>query len=201
MVVNDCMLYIQSRLSDLKTEKWSEAELLDCINLAYIELANVLRLFIEKKSYEITDSTKENFLALPSNFIDIIKVKHKNFTIPIIRYDSIIDNANILNAINAYASILSNTLIIHGNVGIYDLYFYCYFLLIDKKDRLLIPDICFHALCFYSIYLALQKKPHMQASQEMAMYRSLYEEELKKCKFSVFKAKETQNLTSAYIRV
>lgn len=198
MLVNDCLLYIQSRLSDLKSEKWHENELLDCINMSYIELANVLRLFIEKKSYEITQNHKEIFLPLPSNFIDIIKVKHNNSIIPIIRYDSIIENTNIPNV---YVSILSNTLVLHGNIGIYDLFYYCYFLLIDKKDTLLTPDICFHALCFYSIFLALQKKPHMQASQEMAMYRSLYEEELKKCKFSVFKAKETQNLTSVYIRV
>lgn len=200
MIVNDALLFIQSRLSDLKSEKWHENELLDCINVAYMELSIKLRLFIQIEKYTVEEENKDCFFQLPSNFIDKVKLKYnEKITVPFYRYESVIDKEN-LGLSNSYASILSNSIMIHGKKGLFELIYYCYFILINKKDVLLTPDICFNALCFYSIYLALQKKPHTQAYNEMALYKQLYEEELKKCKFFIYASKEAPSVNTYYVK-
>lgn len=190
MLVNDFILQIRSRLSDVECKKWNDIEILDSINLAYINLARVLRIFLQQRRYEVTNSLMQD---LPINLLDIKIIIKNNRQIPIVRA---YEETNLSD----YVSI-SNDKIIFSSSGNYIVTYYCYYTIVDKHDSINLPSIANNALLFYALYLLLQKKPHQNALQEVQFYKGLYEIELKELQRDIYRSHETKYLVSKFILV
>ena len=82
MEVSTLLLEIRSRLHDESMQKWNDTEILDCLNFSYVNLARVLRLFLQQKEYRIE---KDFIQDLPTNFLDVKNVITNKKEIPILR--------------------------------------------------------------------------------------------------------------------
>ena len=197
MKVYDVILHIRSRLSDEESKKWHDNEIVDSINNAYIEMARILRLFLQEITFEVTKD--KNTFLLPENFLDISSVKRGNFIIPIIRYSELLQNEEQYRE-----AVAVNGMYLYFHTKHYTTYkvaFYSYFIIVDKEDSMLIPHICFNAVLYYSLFHLLQKKPHQNALKESAYYKNLYDEEIKAVQRDIYRSQETKNLTTRVIVV
>ena len=190
MEVYTLLLEIRSRLHDEKLEKWNDNEIMDCLNLSYINLARVLRLFLQQKEYKVE---KELVQELPKNFLDIKSMQKGNEKVPIIRaYE---DN-NVLNSAS-----IDNTQIRFKQSGNYLMTYYCYYTIVDKHDSFNVPYIANNALLFYAMYLLLQKKPSQNALQEVSFYKGLYDVEMQSLQRDVYRGLESKFIVSPYVCV
>lgn len=191
MNVNDLILQIRSRLSDELSKKWSENEMLDSINNAYIKLARELRIFLQEKTYKVSN---ENLIQpLPSNFLDIKSISKSKQNLNIVRAFNNLNNSNSV-------SIDSNNIRFNA-AGEYKMIYYCYFIITDGLDEILLPLIANNAMIYYAIYMLLQKKPSQTSLQESAMYKNLFDEELKALQRDIFRTHETRFLTTSVVVV
>ena len=71
MKVYDVILHIRSRLSDEESKKWHDNEIVDSINNAYIEMARILRLFLQEITFEVTKD-KNTFGIKLSQLLNIV---------------------------------------------------------------------------------------------------------------------------------
>lgn len=191
MIVSDIILQIRSNLGDETTKKWNEIEMLDSINHAYVKLARELRLFMQERVYNVS---KDSMIQLlPQNFLDIQKITKGNRNIPIIRaYNDDVPHD--------YVSIDSNN-IVFSSVGRYKMVYYCYYILVSKDDRLLLPLIANTCIVYYAMYLLLQKKPSQTSLQEANMYKQMFEMELMELKRDIYRTHESKFLTTKVIVV
>lgn len=191
MIVSDIILQIRSNLGDETTKKWNEIEMLDSINHAYVKLARELRLFMQERVYDVS---KDSMIQLlPQNFLDIQKITKGNRNIPIIRaYNDDVPHD--------YVSIDSNN-IVFSSVGRYKMVYYCYYILVSKDDRLLLPLIANTCIVYYAMYLLLQKKPSQTSLQEANMYKQMFEMELMELKRDIYRTHESKFLTTKVIVV
>lgn len=189
MEVSTLLLEIRSRLHDESMQKWNDTEILDCLNLSYVNLARVLRLFLQQKEYRIE---KDFIQDLPTNFLDVKSMQKNNREISILR------PYQIGTKPYEYVSISNNT-IIFSHSGKYIMTYYCYYKIVDKHDSFNLPLIANNALLFYAMYLLLQKKPSQNALQEVGFYRGLYENEIKELQRDIYRTHESKFLTSNYV--
>lgn len=197
MTTNDLILALRSRLGDEESKKWNDNELIDMINNAYINLARVLRLFLQKQSFNVSN---ENYIFnLPTNYLDIATIKTKNQnSIPIIRYREVLRDDIYTQCV----SINNNQIIFNNcNNGIYEMYFYCYYIVVSISDELLLPEIAFNAMLCFTMFLLLQKKPSQTSLQDAQYYKALYEEEITRLQRDIYRSYETKYLTSRFILV
>lgn len=197
MTTNDLILALRSRLGDEESKKWNDNELIDMINNAYINLARVLRLFLQKQSFNVSN---ENYIFnLPTNYLDIATIKTKNQnSIPIIRYREVLRDDIYTQCV----SINNNQIIFNNcNNGIYEMYFYCYYIVVSISDELLLPEIAFNAMLYFTMFLLLQKKPSQTSLQDAQYYKALYEEEITRLQRDIYRSYETKYLTSRFILV
>lgn len=186
MQVSNLILQVRSRLHDEQCEKWNDTEILDCLNLSYINLARVLRLFIQEKLYCVS---KESLTQeLPQNFLDIQSVYKNKRQVPIIR---LYESNSSLEAVS-----IDNAHIHFQGSGDYTMRYYCFYILVGKEDTLLLPAIANNALLFYALFLLLQKKPHQNALQEVGFYKALYAEELQNLQRDVYRSHESKMLVA-----
>ena len=190
MEVYTLLLEIRSRLHDEKLEKWNDNEIIDCLNLSYINLARILRLFLQQKEYKVE---KELVKDLPTNFLDIKSMQKGNEKVPIIRA---YEGDNVANAVS-----IDNTQVRFSQAGEYTMTYYCYYTIVDKHDSFNLPYIANNALLFYAMYLLLQKKPSQNALQEVSFYKGLYDVEVQSLQRDVYRSHESRMLTSTYIRL
>ncbi|TLD84244.1 phage adaptor protein [Helicobacter trogontum] len=189
MEVSRLLLEVRSRLHDEKSEKWNDTEILDCINLAYINLARILRLFLQQREYKIQ---KDLVQDLPTNFLDIKNIQRDNKEIPILRAYQTGQKPYEYVSIN-------NDKIIFNKTGNYIMTYYCYYIIVGKEDKLNITYIAHNALLFHALYLLLQKKPSANALQEVSFYKGLYENEIKELQRDTYRMHESRFLTSSYV--
>ena len=192
MEVSTILLEIRSRLHDESTQKWNDTEILDCLNLSYVNLARVLRLFLQQKEYKVE---KDFIQDLPTNFLDVKNVIRNKKEIPILRAYQAKHIAS-----GEYVSI-SNDKIVFNHAGDYVMTYYCYYKIVDKHDSFNLPLIANNALLFYAMYLLLQKKPSQNALQEVGFYRGLYESEIRELQRDIYRTHESRMLTSQYILI
>lgn len=191
MIVSDIILQIRSNLGDEYAKKWNEIEILDSINHAYVKLARELRLFMQEKTYNVD---KDSMIQpLPQNFLDIQKITKGNNNVSIIRAFSDDMPSNSVS--------IDNTNIRFSSVGKYKMVYYCYYILVSKDDRLLLPLIANSCLVYYAIYLMLQKKPSQTSLQEASMYKQMFEMDLMELKRDIYRSHETKFLTTRVIVV
>lgn len=197
MTTNDLILALRSRLGDEESKKWNDNELIDMINNAYINIARVLRLFLQKQSFNVSN---ENYIFnLPTNYLDIATIKTKNQnSIPIIRYKEVLRDDIYTQCV----SINNNQIIFNNcNNGMYEMYFYCYYIVVSISDELLLPEIAFNAMLYFTMFLLLQKKPSQTSLQDAQYYKALYEEEITRLQRDIYRSYETKYLTSRFILV
>lgn len=183
------LLEIRSRLHDENKQKWNDIEILDCINLSYINLARILRSFLQEKEYKVE---KDLIQDLPINFLDIKNAMKDKKQVPILR-------AYQAKSVSGDYVSIDNDKIIFGNKGDYVIAYYCYYTIVDKHDNINLPSIANNALLFYAMYLLLQKKPSQSALQEVGFYKGLYDVEMQSLQRDIYRTHETRMLTSPYV--
>lgn len=193
MEVCTLILEIRSRLHDEKLEKWSDNEILDCLNLSYVNLARVLRIFLQQREYKVE---KELVKDLPYNFLDIKSMQkgkgNSSESVPIVRAFE----KEMTNAVS-----IDDTQVRFSSSGNYTMTYYCFYMIVDKHDNINLPLIANNALLFYAMQLLLQKKPSQNALQEVGFYKGLYDLELQSLQRDVYRSHESRMLTTPYVYV
>lgn len=194
MTVSKYELLIRSRLRDTNYEnlEWSKNEIMDILNLGYIELVRNLKFLTKKINLRIMD----NEIDLPYDFLEILEIRVNNDRINPVNINTFYRNVPMSSfTINGKKVIFSND--IRGRA---DIVYHAFDIIWGYEDEFEMPEICTQALLFYSMFLLLQKTQNERSLQDSIYYKKLYEEELVRLKNDVFRIYDVKDLRSTYIK-
>jgi len=203
-LVSDLILKIRSRTQDKQAQKWSDEELCDIINSAYIKIATDLLLFTNIK---IITTIQDKFrYELPYGLIRAMSYKLDNVQAVIKSFEWVSNNDEELNDYD---------LIVYQDEKSFFVYpeniksgkkikiTYNYTETINSEDdELKVPMYGQNALLFYTMHLVHQVGNVSTKQVDKSMqYLGLYHQELSSVKTTIARNKHSRNLKSKFIKV
>lgn len=174
ILVGDTLLALRSRLRDNEIKKeYSDNELLDFINMAYIKIASNLRLFTKNKLYQL----KEKDLIIPKDFISLISAEAEGVSLNIIPYNYYLKNKHKLK--ENILTLDNHKIITNIEKGTLSLNYNYIKRVANIEDYLDLKDFLLEGVIFYCMFLALQKEPRTDSLQKSEYYLNLFNLELK----------------------
>ena len=203
-LVSDIILKIRSRTQDKNGEKWSDEELIDAINSAYIKIAIDLLLFTDIK---IITTIQDQFrYQLPYGLIRAMSYKLDGVQATIKSFEWVSNNDEELEDYD---------LIVYQDEKSFFIYpeniksaskikiTYNYTETISSEDNeLKIPMYSQNALLFYTMHLVHQVGNVSTKQVDKSMqYLGLYHQELISVKSTIARNKHSRNLKSKFQKV
>lgn len=194
--VQDIILSLRSRLRDKDIIKeYSDNELLDFINMAYIAITSKLKLFAKEVEFDLQKQKP----LVPKDCISIITAYYDNVKCDILPFSYFLKNtpSNLTLTLN------NNKLIVHPEkqVGILKIVYNHIKRIARVEDNLDLGLFLFEAVVFYCMFLALQKEARTDSLQKSQYYQNLYELEIQKAQALQSEMLNSQDITSDYQRI
>lgn len=194
--LGDILASVKARLRiDVENdpEIWSDNELIDYINLAYIALAGELRMF--KKTLSFSLEKKLNFYPYPHDLLE-----------PVAAY---IDNKKIaVKSLNGYiesneprACFADDGVRVSENSGTFELIYNAFKRVNDLNDELYIKEFMIECVIYYVMHLAIQKQMRSDSINLSAHYKKLFEMELSKVRQINCALSESKDIRTKYVKV
>ncbi|MGP1579971.1 MAG: hypothetical protein ACTTH5_02975 [Wolinella sp.] len=181
-----------SRGNEDKT--WSEEELLEYVNMAYIAIASSLNLFQKSISFELEG---REFYPYPHDILQPLELFLDEHTLPIKSLQ------NALKTKEICASFLDdgvrlNRKLEHGELML----FYNAFKRVNSlDDELYLKEYFRECLLFYVMFLALQKEQRVDSIERANYYKRLFDIELARAGEIYEGYKESKRIRTKYNRV
>lgn len=194
--VQDIILSLRSRLRDKDIIKeYSDNELLDFINMAYIAISSKLKIFAKEIEFDLQDQKP----LLPKDCICIITATYDNTKCDIVPFSYFLKNTPS----NPSITLNNNEIIIYPkkDTGILKIV-YNYIKRITKiEDNLDLGAFLMEGVMFYCMFLALQKEARTDSLQKSQYYQNLYQLEIEKAQALQIEMLNSQDITSQYQRI
>jgi len=205
IAVSDIVLKMRSRLNDKDSEKyrWSDEELIDCINSSLVEIETELNNTIHLKYIKTVEN--QNRYKLPKDTFDFITVRLENRVLD--KKSLIWHEENIEDAKDyTYYYTDEKSLYIHAPFIIEDdmelRLAYSYIEQVESiEDEIQMNIILKDALLFYALFLAYQVPTSDKNLKQESKYYSLYEIQIDKKRPLIFRNKHGKKIRSKYKKV
>ncbi len=203
-LVADLILKIRSRTQDKNGEKWSDEELIDAINSAYIKIATDLLLFTDIKT--ITTIADKFRYEMPYGMVRAMSYRLNGVQAVIKSFEWVSTHEEELEDYN---------LIVYQDEKSFFIYpeniksgqkikvTYNYTETISAEDEeLKVPMYAQNVLLFYTMHLVHQVGNVSTKQVDKSMqYLGLYHQELQSVKSTIAKNKHSRNLKSKFQKV
>lgn len=200
--VNDIILHLRSRLSDVDAQKWSDEELIDLINSSLTDISKELEPFTHQEYIFVNEN--ENRYRLPHNILRVLSVNIDDKPITIKSYEWLIQNKNNIDDICVCFDEQSFFLypIERLSVGQKVEINYKYIEQVEfKKDFINISILAKKAIQFHALHLAYQIFTSEKNAGKSTHYLNLYDKELSTLRITYFKNKHSKKIKSKFRRI
>lgn len=194
--VQDIILSLRSRLRDKDIIKeYSDNELLDFINMAYIAIASKLKLFAKEIEFDLATQKP----LLPKDCISIITAYHNNTKCDILPFSYFLKNKSSSPAL----TLNNNEIILYpkNDTGILKIVYNYIKRIARVEDSLDLGAFLLEGVVFYCMFLALQKEARTDSLQKSQYYQNLYQLEIEKAQALQTEMLNSQDITSDYQRI
>jgi len=203
-LVSDLILKIRSRTQDKKAEKWSDEELCDAINSAYIKIATDLLLFTDIKT--ITTIKDKYRYEMPYGMVRAMSYKLDGVLATIKSFEWVSTHEEDLEDYDLVVYQDEKSFFIYpenlkSGQKIKIVYNYTE-TITNEEDELKVPMYSQNALLFYTMHLVHQVGNVSTKQVDKSMqYLGLYHQELQSVKSTIARNKHSRNLKSKFQKV
>lgn len=197
LAVREILPLLKSRLrteSSKEGKTWSDEELLEYINMAYITLSSELNLF--QKSLSFTLEGREIY-PYPHDILQPLEVFFEGRSIPIKSLQNALKHQGLC------ASFLDEGIRLNQGLkeGELTLLYNAFRRVNSVEDELYLKEYFREGLLFYVMFLALQKEQRVDSLERSAHYRKLFGMELSRLRELNEGYKESKRIRTNYLRV
>ncbi|PAF51984.1 hypothetical protein [Helicobacter sp. 13S00477-4] len=197
--VQDIILSLRSRLRDKAVQKeYSDNELLDLINMAYITIATRLKVFSSHIEFDLSQLSN---ILMPIDCIALINVFYDSYPIDILPTNYLLKNKLGIKTLSCTLKGNQIELYPPKDTGILAVDYHFIKRILGIEDYLQLSDFYKEAILFYCMFLALQKETRVDSIQKSQYYQSLYELEIQKIALINSEINTTADLTTQYQRI
>lgn len=206
IAVSDIILKMRSRLGDndpLKY-KWSDAELIDSINSALIQLSTHMLTSTRVRRYATTATN--NRYELPHNMVKVIAITIENEPVIIKSFEWIQNNKNILSHNVFYVCMDEQSFYLYPIELLKDApeveFSYNYIQHInDASENIDMTPLLSDAILFYAMHLSLQVNTSEKNAGKSMQYLNLFKDQVATLSGAIYKNKHSKKLTTRYKRI
>lgn len=195
-LVNDILLLTKARLrtdiSPKNDQAYSDNELIDYVNMAYMTIAAELKIFKKSIRFELDD---KSIYPYPNDFLEPLSCFLNGKEIAVKSFDSRIGYAD------TSVSFINEGIKIDQKTGIFEMFYNSFKRVNDAKDELYLKEFAKECVLFYVMYLALQKEQRSDSLNKSNNYLKLFNIELSKVRQIYAALSESKNIRTSYKRV
>ncbi|CUU74594.1 hypothetical protein [Campylobacter hyointestinalis] len=194
MLVSDIVALVKSRLrTDVSDDigLWSDSEIVDYINMAYINIASSLKLFKEEIHFELED---RRVYPYPLDFLEPIKAYIGNEEIAIKSLDNFAKTKPCV-------SFTSKGIRVSEKNGEFTLIYNAFRRINSIEDELYLKEFMKECVLFYVMHLAMQKQTRSDSFEQSANYKKLFAMELSRISQIWAGYSESKNIRTQYNKV